>query len=93
MVQLTQALLEAEAVIEESTAARHRYLNVQKEHEDNLEQQGGHKRRATGSTRRRTPAPVAPLPIHMLSHEGPPTLPRSLTRFWETCNMYRIPGP
>ena len=76
VVQLTEALLEAEAVIEESTAARHHYLNVQKEHEDNLEQQGGHKRRATGSTRRRTPAPEAPLPIHVLSHEGSPELPR-----------------
>ena len=78
VVQLTEALLEAEAVIEESTAARHHYLNVQKEHEDNLEQQGGHKRRATGSTRRRTPAPEAPLPIHLLSHEGSPELPRTV---------------
>ena len=76
VVQLTEALLEAEEVIEESTAARHHYLNVQKEHEDNLEQQGGSKRRATGSTRRHTPAPQAPVPIHTLSHEGSPELPR-----------------
>ena len=40
VVQLTEALLEAGAVIAASTAARHHYLNVQKEHEDNLEQQG-----------------------------------------------------
>ena len=81
VVQLSEALLEAEAAIEESFAARHRYLNVQKEHEDNLEQQGGHKRRATGSTRRRTPAPAAPLPIHLLSHKGSPELPWPLIRF------------
>ena len=78
VVQLTEALLEAEEVIEASTAARHHYLNVQKEHEDNLEQQGGHKRRATGSTRRSTPAPAAPPPIHMLLREGLPTLPRTV---------------
>ena len=76
VVQLTEALLEAGAVIEESTNARHRYLDVQREHEDNLEQRGGHKRRATGTTRRRTPAPADPIPIHTLSHEGSPELPR-----------------
>ena len=32
-MQLTVALLEAGAIIEESTTARHRYLEVQREHE------------------------------------------------------------
>ena len=46
VMQLSQALLEAGDIIEESTTARHRYLDVQREHEEGLEQQGGSKRRA-----------------------------------------------
>ena len=38
VMQLSQALLEAGDIIEESTTARHRYLDVQKEHEETLEQ-------------------------------------------------------
>ena len=41
VMQLSQALLEAGGIIEESTTARHRYLDVQREHEEALEQQGG----------------------------------------------------
>ena len=36
----------ATASVAESTDARHRYLDVQREHEETLEQQGGGKRRA-----------------------------------------------
>ena len=38
VMQLSQALLEAGDIIEESTKARHRYLDVQREHEETLEQ-------------------------------------------------------
>ena len=71
-MQLSQALLEAGNIIEESTTARHRYLDVQREHEETLEQQGGSKRRATGTTRTRAPAPAELTPIAALSHEGSP---------------------
>ena len=70
VMQLSQALLEAGNIIEESTRARHRYLDVQREHEETLEQQGGSKRRA------RAPAPADPAPIATLSQEGSPELPR-----------------
>ena len=76
VMQLSQALLEAGDIMEESTAARHRYLDVQREHEETLEQHGGSKRRATGTTRTRTPAPAEPAPITTLSQEGSPELPR-----------------
>ena len=39
VMQLTAALLEAEDIIAESTTARHHYLDVQREHEETLEQQ------------------------------------------------------
>ena len=58
VMQLSQALLEAGDIIEESTTARHKYLDVQREHEETLEQQGGGKRRATGTTRTSAPAPA-----------------------------------
>ena len=45
VMQLSQALLEAGDIIQESTTARHRYLEVQREHEEALEQQGGSIRR------------------------------------------------
>ena len=76
VMQLSQALLEAGDIIEESTTARHRYLDAQREHEETLEQQGGSKRRATGTTRTSAPAPAALTPIATLSHEGSPELPR-----------------
>ena len=76
VMQLSQALLEAGDIMEESTLARHRYLDVQREHEETLEQQGGSKRRATGTTRARTPAPAEPAHITTLSQEGSPELPR-----------------
>ena len=76
VMQLSQALLEAGDIIEESTTARHRYLDVQREHEETLEQQGGSKRRATGTTRTSAPAPAVLTPIATLSHEGSPELPR-----------------
>ena len=76
VMQLSQALLEAGDIIEESTTARHRYLDVQREHEEALEQQGGSKRRATGTTRTNAPAPAELAPIATLSHEGSPELPR-----------------
>ena len=75
VMQLAAALVEAEDIIAESTDARHRYLDVQTEHEETLEQQGGGKRRATGTTRMHTPAPEEPIPIHTLSKEGSPELP------------------
>ena len=76
VMQLSQALLEAGNIIEESTKARHRYLDVQSEREETLKQHGGSKRRATGTTRTRTPAPAEPAPIATLSQEGSPELPR-----------------
>ena len=76
VMQLSQALLEAGDIVEESTTARHRYLDVQREHEEGLEQQGGSKRRATGTTRTSAPAPAELAPIATLSHEGSPELPR-----------------
>ena len=76
VMQLSQALLEAGDIIEESTTARHRYLEVQREHEETLEQQGGSKRRATGTTRTIAPAPAVLTPIATMSHEGSPELPR-----------------
>ena len=78
-LQLSQALLEVGDIIQESTLARHRYLEVQKEHEEALEQQGGNKRRATGTqgtTRARAQVPADPAPITTMSHEGSPELPR-----------------
>ena len=74
VMQLSQALLEAGDIIEESTTARHRYLDAQSE--EALEQQGGSKRRATGTTRTSAPAPAELAPIATLSHEGSPELPR-----------------
>ena len=44
VMQLSQALLEAGDTIEESTQARHRYLAVQKDHEEAKETQGESKR-------------------------------------------------
>ena len=76
VMQLSQALLEAGDIIEESTTARHRYLEVQREHEETLEQQGGSKRRATGTTRTIAPAPAVLTPVATMSHEGSPELPR-----------------
>ena len=76
VMQLSQALLEAGNIIEESTRARHRYLDVQREHEETLEQRGGSKRRGTGTTRTRAPAPADPAPIATLSQEGSPEFPR-----------------
>ena len=58
VMQLSQALLEAGDIIEETTTARHKYLDVQREHEETMEQQGGSKRRATGTTRTIAPAPA-----------------------------------
>ena len=75
VMQLSQALLEAGDILEESTTARHRYLDVQREPEA-LAQQGGNKRRATGTTRTRAPDPAELAPIATLSHEGSPELPR-----------------
>ena len=63
-------------IIEESTKARHRYLDVQKKHEETLEQQGGSKRRATGTTRMRAPASAELASIATLSYKGLPKLPR-----------------
>ena len=93
VMQLSQALLEAGNIIEESTTARHRYLDVQGEHEATLEQQGGSKRRATGTTRTRAPAPAELAPIATLSHEGSPELPRRWTKFLGTCNTSLTRGP
>ena len=76
VMQLSQALLEAGDIIEESTTARHRYLDVQREHEETMEQQGGSKRRATGTTRTTAAAPAVLSPIATMSHEGSPELPR-----------------
>ena len=59
VMQLSQALLEAGDTIQESTQARHRYLAVQKDHEEAKETQGESKRRATGTTRARAAAPAA----------------------------------
>ena len=64
-----------QGTLEESTTARHRYLDVQRAHEEALEQQGGSKRRAT-TTRTSTPAPAELAPLATLSHEGSPELPR-----------------
>ena len=74
----SQALLEAGDIIEESTTARRRYLDVQRAHEEALEQQGGSKRRATGTTRTSTPAPAKLAPLATLSHKGSPELPRQV---------------
>ena len=41
VMQLSQALLEAEDITEESTTARHRYLDVQREHEGGQYARGG----------------------------------------------------
>ena len=85
VVQLTEALCEAVEVLELATAARHQSLfGCAKEHEDGLEakevarQQGGYKRRAIGLTRSNTGlcSTAAHPPIHLLSHEGSPALPR-----------------
>ena len=57
VMQLSQALLEAGDNIQESTQARHRYLAVQKDHEEAKETQGKSKRRA------RTEAPTALPPV------------------------------
>ena len=72
VMQLSQALLEAGDIIQESTLARHRYLDVQKEHEEAKETQGESKRRATGTTRARAQAPSGLAPIATMSHEGLP---------------------
>ena len=85
VMQLSQALLEAGDIIQESTLARHRYLDVQKEHEEAQEQQGGNKRRATGTTRARAKAPAEPAPITTMSHEGSPELPRRVVDFFFSC--------
>ena len=94
VVQLTEALLEAEGAIEESTAARHRYLNVQKEHEDNLEQQGGHGDELLvrrGDVRlplqRHFPYIYCPTRGRLNCHV------KSLTKVWVTCSTYLMPGP
>ena len=58
--------------------ARHRYLAVQKDHEETKETQGESKRRATGTTRARTQAPTALPPVAAMSHEGSPELPRQV---------------
>ena len=63
VMQLSQALLEAGDIIQESTLARHRYLDVQKAHEEAKETQGESKRRATGTTRARAQVPSGPAPI------------------------------
>ena len=76
VMQLSQALLEAGDIIQESTQARHRYLAVQKDHEEAKETQGESKRRATGTTRARAEAPTALPPVAAMSHEGSPELPR-----------------
>ena len=60
----------------EPTQARHRYLAVQKDHEEAKETQGESKRRATGTTRARAEAPTALPPVAAMSHEGSPELPR-----------------
>ena len=75
-MQLSQALLEAGDIIQESTLARHRYLAVQKEHEETKGTQGESKRRATGTTRARAQAPTELPPVAAMSHEGSPELPR-----------------
>ena len=64
--------------IDLANSARLHYLEVQKEHEEEIGQRGGSKRRATGSTRQSIPAPAAPPAIHTLSHEGSPILPRAI---------------
>ena len=77
VMQLSQALLEAgDIIIQESTQARHRYLAVQKEHEETKETQGKSKRRAPGTTRARVQAPSKLPPVAAMSHEGSPELPR-----------------
>ena len=76
VMQLSQALLEAGDIIQESTQARHRYLAAQKDHEEAKETQGESKRRATGTTRARAEAPTALPPVAAMSHEGSPELPR-----------------
>ena len=76
VMQLSQALLEAGDIIEETTTARHKYLDVQREHEETMEQQGGSKRRATGTTRTIAPAPAVLSTIATMSHEGSAELPR-----------------
>ena len=53
VMQLSQALLEAGDITQESMQARHRHLAVQKDHEEAKETQGQSKRRATGTTRAR----------------------------------------
>ena len=60
---VSQALLEAGNTIQESTQARHRYLAVQKDHEEAKETQGESKRRATVLVRR---ARGPQLPLHFL---------------------------
>ena len=72
VMQLAAALVEAEDIIAESTDARHRYLDVQREHEETLEQQGGGKRRATGTTRMHTPARKNPFPSIRCPKRGHP---------------------
>ena len=76
VMQLSQALLEAGDTIQESTQARHRYLAVQKDHEEAKETQGESKRRATGTTRARAAAPATLPQAAAMSHEGSPELPR-----------------
>ena len=92
VMQLAQALMEAELIIEESTVARRRYLDVQREYEETLEQQGGQKRRATGTTSC-TSTPADPLPIHTMLKEGSPKLPRRVVDKVLICNTCRIRGP
>ena len=75
-MQLSQALLEAGDIIQESTQARHRHLAVQKNHEEAKETQGESKRRAAGTTRARAAAPTALPPVAAMSHESSPELPR-----------------
>ena len=73
MVQLTEALFEAEEVIEESTAARYHYLMFRK----NMKKIRSSKEDLSDELlvrRRHTSAPQAPVPIHTLSHEGSPEL-------------------
>ena len=68
VMQLSQALLEAGDIIQESTQARHRDLTVQKDHEEAKETQGESKRRATGTTRARAAAPAALPQVAAMSH-------------------------
>ena len=86
VVQLTEALLEAESIIEESTAARRHYLNAQKEHEDNLEQGAISDvllvRREDGRQPLKHPFPFT----HCHTTDRPNCHVELWTRSWVTCN-------